>query len=265
MANPSSLLSEARYLREGVVFEDFVQWADRVCHDPDNWKYDLRAVKMFQHIKQSHPDIKAPGLFFRAERPVLYSEWVSGEPLAVWNSQIPLNKRQRLLEDLAEFLLQLWTTAAPHPNFMPESKPQYSAWLTESLDRGLRRTLTGTARWGDAIEYLIMRSMIPEYAEPVEHAASVSVKTDEELKYILHNIPEAPFNLEGADVILIDDEEYLDELKYEDAAGYNIEIEDDLPEQDYKEADYLEKGGFISDKARYQAASIASEEDHEVL
>ncbi|KAE8401048.1 hypothetical protein BDV37DRAFT_273937 [Aspergillus pseudonomiae] len=145
MVNPSSLLSEARCLREGVqcsladedpcqggshkvfkvVFEDSVQWAARVCHDPNNWKYELRAVKIFQHIKHSHPDIKAPGMFFKAEHPVLYSD---------------------------------------PPGFMPESKPRYSAWLTESLDRGLRRTLTGTARWGDAIDYLIMRSMIPGYA-----------------------------------------------------------------------------------------------------
>ncbi|GAB1204333.1 hypothetical protein APSETT445_002985 [Aspergillus pseudonomiae] len=189
---PSSLLSEARCLREGVrcsladedpcqggshkvfkvVFEDSVQWAARVCHDPNNWKYDLRAVKLFQHIKQSHPDIKAPGVFFKAEHPVLYSEWVSGEPLAVWNSQIHLNKRQRLLEDLAEFLLQLWTTEVP-PNFMPEPKPRYSAWLTESLDRGLRRTLTGTARWGDAIDYLVMRSMIPDYASEYDKYTDV--------------------------------------------------------------------------------------------
>ncbi|KAE8344151.1 hypothetical protein BDV24DRAFT_160699 [Aspergillus arachidicola] len=93
----------------------------------------------------------------------LYPEWVNGKSLKVWNSRIPLNRRQTLLEDLAEFLLQLWTTAVP-PDFIPEQKSRYSAWLSESLDRGLRRTLTGTARWGDAIDYLIMRSMIPEYA-----------------------------------------------------------------------------------------------------
>ncbi|RMZ38752.1 hypothetical protein CA14_003746 [Aspergillus flavus] len=182
-ANTSSVLSEAFRLHQvvrcslaeedpcqggshkvlKVVFEDSVQWAARLCHDPNNWKYELRAVKMFQHIKQTHPDIRAPSVFFKAEHPVLYSEWVTGKSLKVWNSQIPLNKRQTLLKDLAEFLLQLWTTAVP-PDFMPEQKPRYSAWLTESLDRGLRRTLTGTARWGDAIDYLIMRSMIPKYA-----------------------------------------------------------------------------------------------------
>jgi hypothetical protein len=58
--------------------------------------------------------------------------------------------------------LQLWSTAAPS---VPEQTSLYSAWLTESLDRGLRRTLNGTARWGDAIDYLIMRSMIPKFVE----------------------------------------------------------------------------------------------------
>ncbi|BAE59179.1 unnamed protein product [Aspergillus oryzae RIB40] len=145
MANTSSVLSEAFRLHQvvrcslaeedpcqggshkvlKVVFGDSVQWAARLCHDPNNWKYELRAVKMFQHIKQTHPDIRAPSVSFKAENPVLYSD---------------------------------------PPDFIPEQNPRYSAWLTESLDRGLRRTLTGTARWGDAIDYLIMRSMIPEYA-----------------------------------------------------------------------------------------------------
>ncbi|KAE8133900.1 hypothetical protein BDV38DRAFT_286376 [Aspergillus pseudotamarii] len=161
------VISGAHRLRQGgshkvfkVVFVDSVQWAARLCHDPSNWKYELRAVKMFRHIKQSHPGIRAPSVFFKAERPVLYSEWVTGKPLKGWNSQSPLNKRQT---PLAELLLQLWTTAVP-PDFVPEQKPRYSTWLTKSLDRGLRRTLIGTATWGDPIDYLIMRSMIPYYA-----------------------------------------------------------------------------------------------------
>ncbi|KAJ6090011.1 hypothetical protein N7467_005227 [Penicillium canescens] len=64
-----------------------------------------------------------------------------------------------LQDDLAEFLLQLWSTAAPS---VPEQTCLYSAWLMETLDRGLQRTLNGTARWSDAIRYLIM---IPDFAE----------------------------------------------------------------------------------------------------
>ncbi|RDW58926.1 uncharacterized protein DSM5745_11132 [Aspergillus mulundensis] len=146
-----------------IVFEDSIQWAARVSDDSNNWRNELRAVRQFRHIKKHRPTIKAPDLFVEEEYPVVYSEWVSGKPLAIWNSQIPLLKRQRLLDDLAEFLLTLWTT--PVPSALAQGKScLYSAWLTESLDRGLRRTLKGTARWGNAINYLIMRSMIPDYA-----------------------------------------------------------------------------------------------------
>ncbi|KAJ5109392.1 hypothetical protein N7456_006067 [Penicillium angulare] len=111
--------------------------------------------------------MKAPNLFVEEEHPVLYSEWVSGKPLAVWNNQVSLVKRQRILTDLAEFLLQIWTVHVP-PDFATEKSRPYSVWLTESLDRGLRRTLSGTARWGNAIDYLIMRSMIPDYAADLD-------------------------------------------------------------------------------------------------
>jgi hypothetical protein len=155
-----------------VVFEDSVLWAARVSDDPNNWKNELRAVRQFTHIKKQRPEIKAPDLFVEAEHPVLYSEWISGKPLAIWNSQIPLFKRQRLLDDLAEFLLQLWTTPVP-PGLAQEKSCLYSLWLTESLDRGLRRTLRGTARWGNAINYLIMRSMILNYAAEFDRYAGI--------------------------------------------------------------------------------------------
>lgn len=155
-----------------IVFEDSVRWAARVSDNSNNWKNELRAVRQFQHIKKQHPEIKAPDLFVEEEHPVVYSEWVSGKPLAIWNSQIPLLKRQRLLDDLAEFLLQLWTTPIPS-GLAQEKSCLYSSWLTESLDRGLRRTLRGTARWGNAINYLIMRSMIPDYAAEYDKYADI--------------------------------------------------------------------------------------------
>ncbi|KAJ0423338.1 hypothetical protein BJY00DRAFT_279031 [Aspergillus carlsbadensis] len=143
-----------------------------VSDDSNNWKNELRAVRQFHHIKKQRPMIKAPDRFVEEDHPVVYSEWVSGKPLAIWNSQIPLLKRQRLLSDLAEFLLQLWTT--PVPSALAQEKScSYSTWLTESLDRGLRRTLNGTARWGDAINYLIMRSMIPDYAAEYDELSGV--------------------------------------------------------------------------------------------
>lgn len=145
-----------------IVFEDSIEWAARVGREPSNWVGELRAIKNFQHIKQHRPTIKAPALFFDENYPVLYSEWIHGEPLAIWNHDVALIQRQRLLGDLADFLLQLWTVPALSTEDSPTT---YSTWLRNSLDRGLKRTLAGTARWGDAIDYLIMRSMIPGYAE----------------------------------------------------------------------------------------------------
>ncbi|KAB8215725.1 hypothetical protein BDV33DRAFT_194957 [Aspergillus novoparasiticus] len=90
MANTSSVLSEAFRLRQGVrcslAEEDSCQGGSHnvlkvVFEDSvHNWKYELRAVKMFQHIKQTHPDVRAPSVFFKAEHPVLYSERVTVPP-----------------------------------------------------------------------------------------------------------------------------------------------------------------------------------------
>ena len=38
----------------------------------------------------------------------------------------------------------------------------YREWLREEVDRGLWRTLQGTANWGDPIHYLNRRSKIDE-------------------------------------------------------------------------------------------------------
>ncbi|KAE8133903.1 hypothetical protein BDV38DRAFT_295845 [Aspergillus pseudotamarii] len=105
-------------------------------------------------------------------------------------------------------------------------------------------------------------------AKLIKQEPVVSVKTEEELEDILDDIKEeqeeVPFNPEDyADAILIEDDEYPDELKHEDAAGYDVE-EDSLPEHVYQEAGYLEEEGFISDEDRYRLAGIA-DEDHEAL
>ena len=95
----------------------------------------------------------------------MYAEWLPGRPLAIWNSQIALAQRHRLLNDLADFLLQIWTVSGPASMLPTPSSLPYSAWLTDSLDRALRRTLSGTANWGNAVDYLIVRPMIRSYAK----------------------------------------------------------------------------------------------------
>ncbi|KAJ6131133.1 hypothetical protein N7523_001593 [Penicillium sp. IBT 18751x] len=147
-----------------IIFSDSVQWAARVPHNLDDWRYEVRAIKQFQYIKKSCSELNAPDLLFEEDYPILYSQWVTGTPLTIWNLQIPLHQRQKFLDDFADFLLQLWTTTVP-ATLSSKAKGSYTRWLTESLDRGLKRTLNGTGRWGNASDHLIMRSMIPEYAD----------------------------------------------------------------------------------------------------
>ncbi|KAJ5641421.1 hypothetical protein N7490_005421 [Penicillium lividum] len=209
MTNPIDLLNGASRLRSGVPcsladesprvggshhvfkinFADSVHWAARISIDPNSWKGELLAIKKFQHIKKKQPEIKAPDIFVDEECHVLYSEWVIGKPLAIWNHQIHSLKRLRMLDDLAEFLLHLWTTPVPS-DLATDKDCRYSTWLMESLDRGLRRTLAGTARWGNAVNYLIMRSMVSDYAAEFDNTGigfshgdlnAYNIMTDEDL------------------------------------------------------------------------------------
>lgn len=201
MENLSAILSEASRLRRRIPCrpacrrnpssrrisqrpqEDSVQWAARASHDQTTGRTSCGLCRISNISNNTVRKSRCQNVFFffynEAEQeqppvPILYSEWIRGEPIIIWNSQIPSSKRQVLLNDLAEFLLQLWTTPAPpppplHPSAAAQNPlSNYSTWLTQSLDRGVRRTLAGTARWGDAMNYLIMRSMIPKYAAEVD-------------------------------------------------------------------------------------------------
>ncbi|OAA80303.1 Protein kinase-like domain protein [Akanthomyces lecanii RCEF 1005] len=146
-----------------IIFEDSVVWAARENIDPELWETDLKGIKKLQYIRQQRPSLQAPDIFVVEEDHIMYLDWVKGKPLSVWNLQIPRSNRHQFLDGFADFLLQLWTIEAP-PEFVTDTRDSYAAWLTKSLDRGLRRTFNKTARWGNAVDYLIMRSMIPDYA-----------------------------------------------------------------------------------------------------
>ncbi|KAJ6780909.1 hypothetical protein PWT90_03984 [Aphanocladium album] len=150
-----------------LVFADSVVWAARENIDPNNWGLDLNATEKLRYIKEQRPNLRAPLTFVNKKDRVIYMEWLNGDVLFAWDHHISLANRCRFLDGLAEFLLQLWTVEAP-PKFATQTDRSYSAWLTKSLDRGVHRTLNKTARWGDAIDYLIMRSMIPQYAAELD-------------------------------------------------------------------------------------------------
>lgn len=157
-----------------IIFEDSVQWAARTSEDDLLWKMEMRAMEHFQHLKREQPELNAPNVFFFEEFPVLYSEWVPGEPLSDWASlTMSDTQRHNFLHELTKFLFDLWTTSSLK-NSDAGHGLCYSEWLAQSLDRGLRRTLAGTAQWGQAIDYLIMRSMIPKYAADLDMHTNVS-------------------------------------------------------------------------------------------
>ncbi|KNG91724.1 hypothetical protein ANOM_000218 [Aspergillus nomiae NRRL 13137] len=71
--------------------------------------------------------------------------------------------------------------------------------------------------------------------KPIEYTEKLSLKTDEGHEYTLYDIPEkVPPNREDADVILIDDEEYPNELEHEAAAEYDAKIADDVRNRTFK-------------------------------
>lgn len=98
---------------------------------------------------------------------MLYSEWVSGETIGAW-SNIPLVQREKILDEFAEFLLQLWSTKVP-AGPEQEGTRLYSVWLREMTDEIIREFLDGKPRFGNVVDYLIMRSMIPGYVGDLDN------------------------------------------------------------------------------------------------
>lgn len=150
-----------------LIFEDSVAWAARENIDVKSWRLDLKAIDKLRFIVAKRPGLRVPAVYLNLDDRIMYMEWVDGEPVRAWNHQISAPNRHRFLDGLAEFLLQLWTLEVPQ-KFAEDTDRLYSKWLTSSLDRSIRRTLNKTARWGNAVEYLIMRAMIPDYTAGLE-------------------------------------------------------------------------------------------------
>lgn len=193
MTYPPALLAEASRLHSGckcwlvnkrpirggshdvfeIEFSDSAQWAVRICREAHDWPAEIRAAKTLQHLKRHHPQIRAPTVH-GTKHPLWFLDWVDGAPMTKWDMEIPVKVRRGFLDDMAEFLLQLWSTPAPDFAF-PKPTAPYSRWLLQTVDRAIGRTLSGEARWGDALEFLIMRSMIPYYSVAVEEYSKIAI------------------------------------------------------------------------------------------
>ena len=156
-----------------IEFSDSVQWAVRICRDAHDWPAELRAVSTLQHIKRHCPNIKAPAVH-GTKHPVWFLDWVNGTLMCRWKLEIPVQIRHNFLGDLADFLLQLWSIPAPNLPYPSPVKP-YSAWLYHAIDRSLHRRLSGDAQWGDPVEYLSMRSMVPYYSVAVDEYRNIGI------------------------------------------------------------------------------------------
>lgn len=116
-------------------------------------------------------------------------DWIDGTPLKPWDHlEPPAPTKHKVLEQLAEFMLDMILADAKEGityygmcsliiissnltvKGVPDGTPKHTpvtttTWLTESVDRGLRRCFRRNV-CGSAIDYLIQRSMVPRYVVP---------------------------------------------------------------------------------------------------
>jgi aminoglycoside phosphotransferase (APT) family kinase protein len=144
------LLGQASQLRQGITcqltgdrfrgcsntiyvlrFGDGVKWAARILRNPDASQLVREGTSTLKYIKTCSPQLKVPSIhaeFLDPDDPTglpphVFMEWIEGTPLQVWSHYtIDEQKRQTLLEDLAKFLLTLWS--------LPISLPRISSHST---------------------------------------------------------------------------------------------------------------------------------------
>ncbi|KAL1960300.1 hypothetical protein VTO42DRAFT_8260 [Malbranchea cinnamomea] len=160
-------------------------WAARIPLDQDYPFYDLY-VQPLVYLECYHPTIPAPRVHGYVDTNVddnpvgvgyMFCDWIEGRPLPPWSlAGLPVLKRQRVLDQLAEHLLELFIGGVdPNPRDIrfygvPEGTPDdmpisATEWLIESIDRGIRRSLR-RGNVSDAIDYLIQRALVPAYVVP---------------------------------------------------------------------------------------------------
>lgn len=109
-----------------VEFDDGVKWAARMLRNPFGWQLTRRAISVLQYMKGQSTILKVPTIYGysleSAQNPIgcayVFLEWLEGTPLKVWNTAISREKRQRLLDELADFLLTLWSLEIPSNNLI---------------------------------------------------------------------------------------------------------------------------------------------------
>ncbi|KAB8210286.1 hypothetical protein BDV34DRAFT_220878 [Aspergillus parasiticus] len=115
-------------------------------------------------------------------------DWIEGSPMLPWDQLTPAAPyRQKILDQIADLILNMILECPLDDQTLfygvPDGTPKgtqvsTSVWLTESVDRGIRRTLH-RHDYSTTIDYLIQRSMIPQYVVPEhEHSPWVIIDWD---------------------------------------------------------------------------------------
>ena len=84
-------------------------WCLRIPHDAGAASFAIKGTAVPKDAKERRPEPPAPGIVYQSDYYTIL-EYLDGEALKSWNTQVlPKERRQVLLDDLATFLFSLWT------------------------------------------------------------------------------------------------------------------------------------------------------------
>ncbi|WEW59312.1 hypothetical protein PRK78_004781 [Emydomyces testavorans] len=142
-----------------IQSDDGKQWCLRIPLNDFAAGVAARGVAILKILKEMRPTLAAPAVIYMSDR-YMVMEYFNGEALGSWNTRsLTREQRRVLLDDVATFLFSLWTLDVQLPDGLG-CKITYRDYLRKEVDRGLLRTLKGTATWGDPIHYLYRRMEI---------------------------------------------------------------------------------------------------------
>lgn len=162
------------------------RWCLRVPVDAGAGRLAARGASLLKEVRRRIPTLQAPAVIHASESYTLL-EFLPGYALGSWNTHaLPREQRQVLLNDLADFLFNLWkienigqTSTSKYILAVAERSAgppkSYKKWLQDEVDRGLRRTLKGTSSWGDPIHYLRRRMKIDDLVPPQDTGSGSAV------------------------------------------------------------------------------------------
>ncbi|KNG82932.1 hypothetical protein ANOM_007954 [Aspergillus nomiae NRRL 13137] len=211
--NNSSPITGPGYIIFIISFRDrHERWAARIPLNQDDSFLEI-CIRPIQLARKS-PNVPAPRIHGHFDcgscgyNPVgvgyMLLDWIEGSPMMPWDqSTPPVPYRQKVLDQITDLILNMILECPLDTETLfygvPDGTPKgtqvsTSVWLTESVDRGIRRTLR-RQDYSTAIDYLIQRSMIPRYVVAQhENCPWVFVHVD------LHNdniIIDEEYNIKG--------------------------------------------------------------------